>query len=62
MNKKKDKTIIEKKLLRKLTFKLSLAYIILVILTASASITFFMTLKTSTDKISLLIKTGKTVI
>jgi hypothetical protein len=58
MNKKREKNIIEKSLLRRLTIKLYLTYIVLVLLSAGASLAFFLTLKKGSDELCSLINIG----
>ncbi|CAD8070191.1 unnamed protein product [Paramecium primaurelia] len=58
LTKRKDKQILEKQLLKKLTIKMSLIYILYVLFSSSASLVFFLTLSNSSQQITLLITTG----
>ncbi|CAD8090150.1 unnamed protein product [Paramecium sonneborni] len=58
LTKRKDKQIFEKQLLKKLTIKMSLIYILYVLFSSSASLVFFLTLSNSSQQITLLISTG----
>ncbi|CAD8103477.1 unnamed protein product [Paramecium sonneborni] len=58
LTKRKDKQILEKQLLKKLTIKMSFIYILYVLFSSSASLVFFLTLSNSSQQITLLISTG----
>ncbi|CAK60753.1 unnamed protein product (macronuclear) [Paramecium tetraurelia] len=62
MNKKREKNIIDRQLLKSLTLKLYATYIILVLLSAGASFAFFFTLKQASSDISNLIQIGSVTI
>ncbi|CAD8096084.1 unnamed protein product [Paramecium primaurelia] len=62
MNKKREKNIIDRQLLKSLTLKLYATYIILVLLSAGASFAFFFTLKQASSDISNLIQIGQITI
>ncbi|CAD8068730.1 unnamed protein product [Paramecium sonneborni] len=57
--KRKDKKILEKQLLRKLTFKMSFIYILFVLVSSSVSLLFFLTLSDSSKKITQIISIGQ---
>ncbi|CAD8148434.1 unnamed protein product [Paramecium octaurelia] len=57
--KRKEKKILEKQLLRKLTIKMSFIYILFVVVSSSASLLFFMTLSDSSKKITQVISIGQ---
>ncbi|CAD8089602.1 unnamed protein product [Paramecium sonneborni] len=57
--KRKDKQILEKKLLRQLTIKMSFIYIVFVLISSSVSLLFFLTLSDSSKKITQIINIGQ---
>ncbi|CAD8107864.1 unnamed protein product [Paramecium primaurelia] len=59
MNKKREKNIIDRQLLKSLTLKLYATYIILVLLQAGTSFAFFFSLKQASSNISNLISIGQ---
>ncbi|CAK58161.1 unnamed protein product (macronuclear) [Paramecium tetraurelia] len=59
MNKKKEKNIIDRQLLKSLTLKLYATYILLVLLQAGTSFAFFFSLKQASSNISQLIQIGQ---
>ncbi|CAD8121761.1 unnamed protein product [Paramecium sonneborni] len=62
MNKKREKNIIDRSLLKQLTLKLYATYIILVFLSAGASLAFFLSLKQASSNISNIISIGQVAI